>query len=529
MCGRAEAEEKLSELKQRQAEAQRHQSAFWEKRLLLVEQKAQEDEPLGESVRRSQEELRTTSCQLEEASRILSQSEHSFEQKEVELRCSEGRSSKLEADLRLSEERRSQLEAELRCSEGRGSQLEAELQYSEGRSSELEERLHEACSQLEESIHLLEAQEEVKNQLTLERSSLQEERCSLQEELNSLQEESGLRRIREEELHQEASRLKEALDGLHDHGLLREEERQALLLARERSIASLRCDLQEAQETLRTREETQTSLSSELDSLRTDRSGLIQDLKEQATAVDTLRAELDGRRSGQEALQEQLKQERSQGALLKTSLEEEREEAGRLAEEKARYLGLADQLSTQIVEMEEEISSLRHHLGALSVQLNRTADLVLELRGQLRARAGGLTGLQDRLALSQARLQRMERSSARLHKEVERLTSQLEEQGRELSSVRDASARGSVGRLRRELLEEREGLRRAEEASEAEMGRMKQQLLEMEELVVSLEGLAEPGGPRRFVTLGLLVPACVEPLTASSRLRRSPGAQVDAY
>ncbi|XP_059928426.1 ninein-like protein isoform X2 [Gadus macrocephalus] len=518
MLVRAEAEEKLSELKQRQAEAQRHQSAFWEKRLLLVEQKAQEEEPLGESVRRSQEELRTTSCQLEEASRILSQSEHSFEQKEVELRCSEGRSSKLkaelrcsegrssklEADLRLSDERRSQLEAELRCSEGRGSQLEAELQYSEGRSSELEERLHEACSQLEESIHLLEAQEEVKNQLTLERSSLQEERSSLQEErsslqeeLNSLQEESGLRRIREEELHQEASRLKEALDGLHDHGLLREEERQALLLARERSIASLRCDLQEAQETLRTREETQTRLSSELDSLRTDRSGLIQDLKEQATAVDTLRAELDGRRSGQEALQEQLKQERSQGALLKTSLEEEREEAGRLAEEKARYLGLADQLSTQIVEMEDEISSLRHHLGALSVQLNRTADLVLELRGQLRARAGGLTGLQDRLALSQARLQRMERSSARLHKEVERLTSQLEEQGRELSSVRDASARGSVAGLRRELLEEREGLRRAEEASEVEMGRMKQQLLEMEELVVSLEGLAEPGGPRR--------------------------------
>ena len=132
MCGRAEAEEKLSELKQRQAEAQRQQSAFWEKRLLLVEQEAQKEQLLEECVRRSQEELRTTRCQLEEASRILSQSEHSLEQKEVELRRSEGR----------------------------GSQLEAELQCSEGRCSELEERLQEACSQLEESIHLLEAQEE---------------------------------------------------------------------------------------------------------------------------------------------------------------------------------------------------------------------------------------------------------------------------------------------------------------------------------------------------------------------------------
>ncbi|CAL8258930.1 unnamed protein product [Lota lota] len=536
MLVRDEAEEKLSELKLRQAEAQRQQREFWEKRLFLMEQQkekllvaeeAQEEgsrstDPFSSERRRleesdasSQEELRTACCELEEPSKIihlrdlLHQSQRSLEQREAALRCSEGRSSQLEAELRCSEGRSSQLEAELRCSEGWSSQLEAELRCSQGRSSELEERLQEVCSQLEESIHLLEAQEEVKNRLTLERSSREEE-------LNSLQKELGQQRSREGELLQEVSRLKEVLDGLHARSLLQEKEQKALLLAREESIASLRGDLQELQETLRTRGESQTRLSSELDSLRTNQVRLIQDLKEQAMAMDTLQLELDGRRSTQEVLQEQLKEEQSRRALLQTSLEEEREEAGRLGEEKRRYLSLADQLSTQIVEMEEEISSLRHHLRDLSVQLNQTADLVLELRSQLRGRSTGLTLLQDQLAHSQAHLERVEDSSTQLHREVERLTSQLEEQGRELSSVRDGSTQSRLARLQRELEETREVLRRVEEASEVEKDRMKRQLLEMEELVVSLEGLMEPGAPlRRQVEEGQAEVSRLEERTSS--------------
>ncbi|KAJ3610841.1 hypothetical protein NHX12_022931 [Muraenolepis orangiensis] len=481
MLVREEAEEKLSEVKLCHAEVQQQQSELWEKRLLQIEQENQKEKilvveeaqeevsrrcdqlsserrRLEEQVVSLQEEVKMARYEQQDSNKLLSQSERRLEQREAELRCSEGRGSQLEAELKASEGQMSELGAALCTSDGRSCQLEAELRCSLGRSSELEARLQEACSQLEENFRFLEAHEEVKHRLTLERSSLEEE--------------LGLRRSREGDLLQEVSQLKEELDSLQawSRSILQDSTQQkALLRAREESVASLQTDLVELQETLRTRGERQTELSSELNSLKMDRARLIQDLKEQAMA---------------------------------SSLEEVREEAVRLSEEKSHYLRLADQLSTQIVEMEEEISSLRDHLRDLSVQLNQTANLVLDLKNQLRAKSAGLTHMQDQLADSQARREQVEGFSAQFHREVERLTSRLEEQERELSSIRDwAQLRGSTQsglvHLQRELVEKQEELRRVGEASEAEKDRMKRHLLEMEELVVALEVLMEPGGPHR--------------------------------
>ncbi|CAL8297801.1 unnamed protein product [Merluccius merluccius] len=528
MLVREEAEEKLSEVKLRHAEVQRQQSAFWETRLLLMEQESQKEKEAQEEVTRRcdqfsserrrleervislQEEVKTTRCEREESSKLLSKSEHKLEQREAELRRSDRRSSELEARLQeacsqleenihfleaheevkhcltlerstLEEEKRS-LEEERRTLEEEKRSLEEEKRSLEEERSSLEEErrtLEEERSSLEEEKRSLEEErrtleeerssleeekrslEEERRTLEEERSSLEEERRTLEEERSSLEEEVALRRSQDGELLQEVPQLKEELDSLQD-------EEQTLLI---------RSDLGELQESLRRR-------SSELDSLRTDRARLVQDLKEQAMAVDSLQLELDGRRSAEEVLREQLK--------------EEREEVASLSEEKSRYLLLADQLSTQIVEMEEEISSLRHHLRDLSVHLNQTANLVLDLRNQLRAKSTGLNQLQDRLAHSQSRLERVEGSSAQLHREVQRLTSRVEEQGRELSSVRDRDQQDAgYAQLERELVETQEELRRVEEASEEEKDRMKQQLLQMEELVEELEVLMVPGGPRR--------------------------------
>lgn len=241
---------------------------------------------------------------------------------------------------------------------------------------------------------------------------------------------------------------------------------QTQLQDRDQIIGSLRSELENQQEDLKSRAESVCRLDDELDTLRTDRAKLIQDLKDQAMAVDTLQLqldsiteELDRRRS----LEQVLEQEQSQALRLRSDLDEEREEVSRLSQENKTYIRLADQLSVQIVEMEEEISSLREHLRGLSSQLNDTADLVLDLRRQLNSRTGQMD---------------------RLRAEAVETVQQLEVQNRE---------------LQRALQNSQNQLRITEENFDLEKMKMAQQLMDLEQLVLDLEDMTDPGHPPRFV------------------------------
>lgn len=361
-----------------------------------------------------------------------------------------------EEEVRLLKEQISSLQNALQTSSQSEASLKEDLEASRGRSRKLEARLEEACVQLEHSIAFLESHELANKRLASEKSSVEEE----------LQ----LARSREEELVVQVSRMKAELEELQVASDSREEgagncshlcstftQQQAHL--REQEVSSLRAELENLQEVLRLKAESVSRLTAELDSLKTDRARLIQDLKEQAMAVDNLQLQLDGvseesdrRRSAAESLQEALKQEQIRTSQLRFRLAEEEEEVCRLSLENGTYIRLTDQLSTQIVEMEEEISSLRNHLRDLSSQLNDTADLVLELRRKLNAK----------------------------------------------SSEAEGAAGEQVLQLQKSLQDSQKQLRMAEEDFERDKRKQMQQLMELEELALALEGIVDPS-PHRFV------------------------------
>ncbi|XP_051815956.1 ninein-like protein isoform X10 [Acanthochromis polyacanthus] len=318
----------------------------------------------------------------------------------------------------------------------------SELEACWGRSSELEARLEEVCTQLQESIGFLESHEVLNRRLAAEKSSVEERLTELQVESETC------RSLREQEL-------------------------------------------ENLQEVLRTRTQSVSRLSAELDSLRTDRARLIQDLKDQAMAVDDLQLQLDGRRSSEEALQEALRLERTRISQLQSGLDEEKEEVCRLSQENRSYIRLADQLSTQIVEMEEEISTLRDHLRELSQQLNDTADLVLDLRTQLNSRTSEATEQQKRTGESRSEVQQL---NAQLEAELDRVKKEvLQLQRAQQDSQKQQEARQDSQKQQ----EARQDSQKQQEDFEEEKRRLTQQLMELEQLVLALEEASDPSGPLR--------------------------------
>nr|XP_057915371.1 myosin-10-like [Doryrhamphus excisus] len=174
-----------------------------------------------------------------------------------------------------------------------------------------------------------------------------------------------------------------------------------------------------------------------VDSVKTDHSRLIRDLKEQATQVD--------------CLQEALKREQTQVLQLQ-------EEVVRLSQEKHVYSRMAEQLSTQIVQMEEEMSALQ------SLTSRVQSDLLPDRQDDLKSSV------------------------------VEQLSEQLESKTGELVLVR-----GQNLQLQLAVLDSQTQLRTAEDAFEQEKKKMRQQLTEMEHLVLVLEQVMDPASPQRFV------------------------------
>ncbi|XP_035029185.2 ninein-like protein isoform X2 [Hippoglossus stenolepis] len=457
MVVREESEQQLCQMKLQHAEGQRRllhqlhrerqrlqeQRAFWEKR--LEEEKKYMKEEHEEAVRQLREQVLCLQEAVQNADLQIGQSEARL--KEFGERCG---------------------------------QLEDDVDASGGRCSELEARLEEACAQLEESIAFLESHEVVSKRLAAEK-------CSVEEELQQA-------RTREEQLLGQVTQLKEELGNvqaasdsiLQDRELVADNcsrlsntfvQLQAQLRARDQTVATLRSELENLQDAMRTK-------AAELDSLKTDRARLIQDLKEQAMAVDNLQLQLDGvseeldrKRSFEQQLQEVLVKEQTRTSLLQSRLDEEKEEVCRLSQENSSYTRLADQLSTQIVEMEEEISTLRDHLRDLSSQLNETADLVLDLRRQLNSRTSKVDQLRAEVADSAGLLRHVKSSSETRNSNV-----QLEAKDGELVQVQQ---------LLQALQDSQDQLRTSEHEFEEEKRKMRQQLMELEQLVLALEEVTE--------------------------------------
>ncbi|XP_061767435.1 ninein-like protein isoform X2 [Nerophis ophidion] len=154
-----------------------------------------------------------------------------------------------------------------------------------------------------------------------------------------------------------------------------------------------------------------------------------------------------------------LKQEQTQVLQLQ-------EAVVRLSLEKKSYSRLAEQLSTQIVEMEEDMSALQDQLKSLAsrVQSDQSADRQSDL----------------------------DPSTSEASRTIEQLKEQLESKNGELVLVR-----GQALQLQLDAMDSQNKLRTAEVAFEREKQKMKEQLMEMENLVLVLEQAMDPASPRR--------------------------------
>eukprot|EP00063_Salmo_salar_P082685 XP_014057520.1 PREDICTED: ninein-like protein isoform X1 [Salmo salar] len=483
---REEAEQQVSQMKTQQDQAQHslmHQLRCERLRLQEPEQERHR-ERLHSTERASEEQARIYSRAAVERKRL--EEEH---QEEVQQLKEHIASLQKQADL-ASE------------SHIQHSQSEAELEETCGQCSQLQARLEVVCAQLEESTVSLASHEALTERLTSEQQAV---------------EELGLVRDRESARFSEVSQLSEELRILRSESetLLQDKEMvaengsclssafiqlQVQLRAKKEDTDTLRGELETAQEALRNEVERRSRQTAELVSLKTDRAKLMEELRKHTTTIDRLQSDFDcvteelyQWKRVEESLQEALRQERTKVTQIQSTLDLEREETGSLNQENAHYIRLADQLSNQIVEMETESSKLRDHIQELKAQLSETFNLVSNLRTQLEAKSTEVHHLVSDMKQMAGLLEMAEALSNKHYREEELLNAQLETKESELRSLRGKA--GSNVLLQQALLSSRTEVHGLEEAFEK--GRMKEQLVEMEKLVMALEMVMDPASPHR--------------------------------
>ncbi|XP_028844524.1 ninein-like protein isoform X1 [Denticeps clupeoides] len=357
----------------------------------------------------------------------------------------------------------------------------------------LEEKLEEMCLQLEDNTVTLKSQDLLIRDITTD----------VQVKDNELE----VKRVRETELHANICQLKQELEVTRA---------ETLALLEEKDVIQSNCDrlsnkLIQQQAQLGEKEEELHELRTVklLSSKEAAQSDLKSVLVERAEVMEKMRrltSDFDGLQQKFKSLTEHtLQTERSERVLtdalrlekikvreIQTLLDQEQEERELLLQEKSTYSHLSNQLSAQVVEMEEEAEKLREDLQKLRLELRAKEGLVQELRSQLEARGAEMDEL---WAEVQKRMHAFEPTGRPLG-ELQRLTTLLEDKETELWSVQE-KADNATNQLQQSLIESREEVRGLEESFEQEKNRMKEQVLEMEKLVLALETVIDPGGPCR--------------------------------
>ncbi|CAB1343503.1 unnamed protein product, partial [Coregonus sp. 'balchen'] len=482
---REEAEQQVSQMKTQQGKAQRsfmHQLHCERLRLELEQE-------------RHRERLHSTERAGEEQARICSRA--AVERKMLE----EGH----QEEVRQLKEHIASLQEQADLASDREKKLE---QY-QTQCSQLEAKLEVVCAQLEERTVCLESVETLTERLTSEHYAVEEELRLVRN------------REREREILSELSQLREELHSLRSESmtLLQDKEmvaencsslssafvqQQAQLRAKEEETDTLRGELERAQEALRNEVERRSRQTAELDSQKTDSAKLMEELRKHRTTVDRLQSDLDcvteelnHWKRAEKSLQEALRLERTQVMEIQSTLDLEREETGCLSQENTHYIRLADQLSNQIVEMETESSKLRDHIHKLKAQLGETSNLVSDLRIQLEAKSTEVDNLESDMKQTAGLLEMAEALSNKHYREEELLNAQLETKESELCSLRGKAGSSTTVQLQQALLSSQAEVHRLEEAFEWEKSRMKEQLVEMEKLVMALEMVMDPTSPHR--------------------------------
>ncbi|KAK7139854.1 hypothetical protein R3I94_012477 [Phoxinus phoxinus] len=381
--------------------------------------------------------------------------------------------------------------------------LTSELHAKEKETEIRNEKEQKLCNKLSQLEQKLKAEREKKQELLKQKEQIQKE---MDRSTQDLKKEFAKEKEKERELLDQISELTEELEnwrtksetwqkeieimqGSSGHLSTAFGEQQMQLSAKGKELEELQENLAKTHEALKTRDDDLTRQASELNAVEMERDRLIEELKGQCevlkqlqTQVNSLSEEWDQMHTMEQNLQGFLLVEQGKVEQLQAHLNLEQEETRHLEQENSSYRQLADQLSSQIVEMEAEYTKLKENGDHFALELQSKDNQMLELHRQLETKAEEMDLLWNEVQLKMNLFKNITNFSG----QVQLLTNQLEDKKRELCSLRE-EADNTTNQLQQSLMDSQAELLQMEEAFEIEKCQMKEQLLEMEGLVMALE------------------------------------------
>ncbi|CAM4727684.1 unnamed protein product [Leuciscus chuanchicus] len=381
--------------------------------------------------------------------------------------------------------------------------LTSELHAKEKETEIRNEKEQKLCNKLSQLEQKLKAEREKKQELLKQKEQMQKE---MDRSTQDLKKELAKEKEKERELLDIISELTEELEncrtksetwqkeieimqGSSGHLSTAFGEQQMQLREQGKELEDLQENLAKTHEALKTRDDDLTRQASELNAVEMERDRLIEELKGQCevlkqlqTQVNSLSEEWDQMHTMEQNLKGFLLVEQGKVEQLQARLNLEQEETRRLEQENSSYRQLADQLSSQIVEMEAESTKLKQNGDHFALELQSKDNQMLELNRQLEAKAEEMDLLWNEVQLKMNLFKNVTHFSG----QVQLLTNQLEDKKRELCSLRE-EADNTTNQLQQSLMDSQAELQQMEEAFEIEKCQMKEQLLEMEGLVMALE------------------------------------------
>ncbi|KAK7148919.1 hypothetical protein R3I93_013060 [Phoxinus phoxinus] len=381
--------------------------------------------------------------------------------------------------------------------------LTSELHAKEKETEIRNEKEQKLCNKLSQLEQKLKAEREKKQELLKQKEQIQKE---MDRSTQDLKKEFAKEKEKERELLDQISELTEELEnwrtksetwqkeieimqGSSGHLSTAFGEQQMQLSEKGKELEELQENLAKTHEALKTRDDDLTRQASELNAVEMERDRLIEELKGQCevlkqlqTQVNSLSEEWDQMHTMEQNLQGFLLVEQGKVEQLQAHLNLEQEETRHLEQENSSYRQLADQLSSQIVEMEAEYTKLKENGDHFALELQSKDNQMLELHRQLETKAEEMDLLWNEVQLKMNLFKNITNFSG----QVQLLTNQLEDKKRELCSLRE-EADNTTNQLQQSLMDSQAELLQMEEAFEIEKCQMKEQLLEMEGLVMALE------------------------------------------
>ncbi|KPP71291.1 ninein-like protein-like, partial [Scleropages formosus] len=260
--------------------------------------------------------------------------------------------------------------------------------------------------------------------------------------------------------------------------------------------------LEEMQEVLRSSEASLLKKATELKSIEEEKAKLEEGLERQSAAPEKLQTfnyqkdHLIHRRNSEERLMDPLRQEKSKVEHMHPILCSEREQGVGTLQRNSQDTCLTVQLSFQIQELEVELSKLRRVIQDLSFCFNFKNKFVLALQVQLETEAAERGHLMNNVTQTKNMLEHQEELCKDLANKVQLLTIQLEDKERALCAQMQQSGH-SCSILQKALQEAQAQTRCVEEEFEREKNRMREQLQDMEKLVMAVEAAMDQSSPHR--------------------------------